>query len=271
MVVLAIVLPLLIGIGGYFLLDVQDRPRGWRGQLIQVLRGYPYGAVLATTLLVLLFAAPIRKVRDMARRWEDAHVPMFVKPGGYDRVAADLEAAIDSAGVDVERGRAPWVLEAPSKLLALVGGPSVRALVPDQLVVLHSRSLEITIHPTDVAISGEKELVARGRAAIASRLAFTAAHLTTAREAQGIEDSLREIASLPPERGLEELRHVDRRIASLVIGEEEWEVLYRTRLQVERDLLREVVPVARRHGPVSRLVRAWNALVGHGLGGRRAS
>ena len=165
MLVLAVILPLVIGAGGLMLMDPADRPKAIGGKVVQVLRGYPYAAVLALVILFLLVVAPSFKVRTIAKRWDDAHIPIIVKPDGYEQVAAELEKAVDSAGLNLQRVRAPRVLEVPSRLLAVVGGESVRPLVPDRLVMLKAPSLEVTIHPSDVAVAGAKEAVARARAA----------------------------------------------------------------------------------------------------------
>jgi hypothetical protein len=256
LLVAALLLPLLIGIGGLFLTDSGARPSGVGGIAAQVLRGYPYAAVLALTLVVLIVVAPIRKVRSLIKRWEDAHIPMIVHPGGYERVADDLEAALDASGLSVERASAPWLVETPSKVLALVGGGSVRALVPDRLLVLRSATLEVTIHPTDVAISGMREHVARARAAIATQMPFTAAYLTATREGQRIEDRLLALATGPRDEAALGLQEVDRRLTSLVVPEDEWEVLYRERLQIERDLLRDGTH-GRRDGSRRPWVSGW--------------
>ena len=65
------------------------------------------------------------------------------------------------------------------------------------------------------------------------------------------------------------LEDVDARLASLVVPYEEWEVLYRQRLQVERDLLRVEFEVrglraqpGQPDGVVERVGRAVEALVG---------
>ena len=239
MLVLAIVLPLGVGLGGLLLMDPDDRPAGIGGKVVQVLRGYPYAAVLALVFLFLLVVAPIFKLRSMIKRWEDAHIPIVVKPGGYEQMVAQLEAAIDAAGLDLARARAPRVLEAPSKLLAAVGGESVRRLVPDRIVMLKAPSLEVTIHPSDISMVGSKEGVARARAAVASRLTDTEAYMTATKEAQQIEDVLRNLHAAPDhEAAIPALTAVDEQLARLVVPHEEWEVLYRQRLQVERDLLR---------------------------------
>jgi hypothetical protein len=233
MLILAVILPLLVGLGGYFLIDKAERPSGM-GVAVQILRGYPYSAVLALVLVLLIVIAPIGKLRSIVKRWEDAHVPIMVKPGGYDQVATDIESAVDQAGLEIQRTKASPILEVPSKFLALVGGPSVRRLVPDRLIALKARDLEVTIHPSDVAMAGRKEPVARARAAIASRITFTAAYLTTSEEAQKVEDTLTQIATSSSSVGWQALARVDEQLARLTVPHDEWEVLYRQRLQVER-------------------------------------
>ena len=239
MLALAIVLPLGVGAGGLFLMDAADRPSGIGGRAVQVLRGYPYAAVLSLIIGFLLIVAPVFKVRSILKRWEDAHIPIVTKPDGYNQVATELEAAIDSAGLDLHRARAPRVLEAPSKLLATVGGESVRRLVPDEIVMLKAPALEVTIHPSDVAVVGSREAVARARSAVADRLTKTEAYMTTSEEAQEVEDVIRALRN-PSDRqeALAALDDIEARLARLIVPYEEWEVLYRQRLQVERDLLR---------------------------------
>ena len=256
MLVMAILLPLAVGGGGLVLMDPADRPSGIGGKGVQLLRGYPYAAVLSLVILFLLVVAPIFKLRTIFKRWEDAHIPIVIKPDGYDRVVSDLEAAIDAAGLDLSRARAPRVLETPSRLLAAVGGASVRRLVPERIVMLRAPSIEVTIHPSDVAIAGAKEAVARSRAAVADRLAKTEAYLTASEEAQEVEDALRVLRDPEdPQKALTSLKAIDKRLAELIVPYEEWEVLYRQRLQVERDLLRAGTnQPPEEPGPVARVV-----------------
>jgi hypothetical protein len=189
-----------------------------------------------------------RKLRSLARRWSDAHIPVVVRPGGYETVIRDLEAALDDAGLAVARRPAPRVLSAPARLLGKVAGRGVDALVPQELVQVVSPTLEVALYPSDIAISGTSSAVARSQAAIASRLTTTAAYLTTTAEGQVVEDRLAAIAGREPVRGrggrpvlppdvAAELRAIDQQLARLEIPYDEWEVLYRMRLQLERDLL----------------------------------
>ncbi|HYI66858.1 MAG TPA: hypothetical protein VEW95_08050, partial [Candidatus Limnocylindrales bacterium] len=252
----AVALPLAVGAGGLMLMDPDDRPKGLGGKAIQLLRGYPYAAVLSLVILFLLVVAPIFKLRTILKRWEDAHIPIVVKPDGYDQVVSELEAAIDGAGLDLARARAPRVLEMPSRLLAAVGGASVRRLVPARIVMLRAPNIGVTIHPSDVAIAGAKDAVARARAAVADRLTRTESYLTASEEAQEVEDALRVLRDPEDqEKALTALKAIDKRLAELTVPYEEWEVLYRQRLQVERDLLRaRVIEPPTEPGPIARVV-----------------
>jgi hypothetical protein len=231
----AIVTPLVVGGAGLMLMG--ERPGG-RKAIGQFLRGYPLAAVIAVTIAFLAVVALVRKARSLARRWTDTHIPMVVRPGEYERVVGELEEVLDQAGLDVERRPASRALAVPGKLLAAVAGPGVDALVPDRLLMLVAPRLEVGLYPSDIAIAGREEGVARARAAIATRLMAAPAYLTTSLETQKIEDRLAEIARGGSiEHAQAELARIDEELAALVVPYDEWEVLYRMRLQVERDVL----------------------------------
>jgi hypothetical protein len=235
MVVAAAVLPLVVGGAILLLLDSADRPKG-RDAVALVLRGYLVTAALALTLVFLAVVGTVRKARVLAKRWSDAHIPAVVRPGGYERVVRDLEQALDDADLDVAPFDAPKVLAVPGRLLASVAGRYFSSLVPDRLQQLTGPGIEVLIHQSDIAISGGKSEVARARAAIASRLTSSAAYRTTSAEAQTIEERLERLAH-DPTHAMAELRWIDDELATIELDADEWEVLYRIRLQVERDLL----------------------------------
>ena len=233
MLALAIVLPLVIGVLTVLVLDEDRRPKG-TGLIVQVLRGYLYAPVLAIALVVLAGIALWRKGLALARRQQDANVAVIIKPGGYERVVTDIERALDDAGIDVSRSKAPAALTIPPKLLAAVGGDAVAALVPDELIQLEGGGLSALVYPSNIALLGEKAVVARGRAAIVARLTSTEAYLTSAEETQKVEDRLTDIARGPagPETAAT-FRALDDHLARLTVPYDDWETLYRLRLQVE--------------------------------------
>ncbi len=238
MVAGALVVPGVVGVLTYRLAERSDRSA--RDLVAAIVRGYPLTVLLAVLLVFLAVLASWRKIGSAVRHWSDAHVPMVVLPGAYDDVARDLDRAISDAGLEVSPRPAPSAMSKPAQWLARVGGRDAGGLVPDKVVQLHGPGLDILIYPMDVLISGRPELVARSRAAIASRLTTAAAHLTVSAEAQAIEDRLAGIGRRADQgfdaTAAEHFDAIDRDLAAVLVPYEEWEVLYRQRLQVERNL-----------------------------------
>jgi len=234
----ALLLPIAIGIAGVRMVREEDRPTG-RRLVVAVLRGYPFAFVLALTIVLLAGVALVRKGRSLSKHWEDAHVPVLVKPGGYDAVLDQLDDVLEKAGLDLQRRPAPRILSLPPKLIDKVAGRSLGGLVPDRLMLLASPTLEVLVYPSDVAIQGSKDELARARAAIADRLTHAPAYLTMTEEAEELEDGLAAISrsEAPPQERLAAFDEIDQKLATLTVPFDEWETLYRQRLQVERDLL----------------------------------
>ena len=237
-----IVVPAVVGGLTLALRDGGDRSA--RNVAVAVARGYPLTVLLAVLLLFLAGLAIWRKVTAVSRGWTDAHVPIVISGGAYEAVAADLDAAVTTAGLDVEPRAAPRSMSAPARWLAAVAGGGPGGLVPERMIQLAGQDIDILIYPMDLLISGKPALVTRARAAMASRLTTSAAHLTVSAEGQAIEDRLTHLArpsgdADPPrfdDAAAETLAAIDGELARIEIPYEEWEVLYRQRLQVERDL-----------------------------------
>lgn len=229
MLVLAVTLPLAVGLLGSRL--ETPPPRG-RALLGAALRGYPTAMGLFVVLLWMLVLAPATRLAAIARRLGSAHVAIAIKPGAYDTVVRDLLAALSRAGVPAQPARAHWTFEVPGRVLAVFGGERVRRLVPERLTVLRAAGVRIVVHPMDLALEGRREVLARARAAITRELTFTAANQTWTKEAQELEDALARAA-----RGEADLESIARRIETVTLAHEEWEILYRLLLQVRLRLL----------------------------------
>lgn len=229
MLVLAVLLPLGVGLLGSRL----ETPRPSGAALLRAaLRGFPSAIGLFVVLLWMLVVAPVSRLAAIARRRESAHVAIAIKPGKYDVVIGDLLQALDRAGITTAEGRAHWAFEVPGRVLAVFGGERVRRLVPERLVVLRSSEIEVVVHPMDLVLQGREQPLARARAALTRELTFTEANQTWSKEAQELEDALSRAA-----RGEEDLAAIARRIETVVLDHEEWEILYRLLLQVRLDAL----------------------------------
>ena len=101
--------------------------------------------------------------------------------------------------------------------------------------------LEILAYATNVSIQGPKEEAYRVRAAMERELAFRNAYLTWNEEAQGFEDELQRIheSANGDLAGLRAGSTRSRRGSTSPASTcEEWNVLYRLRLQLEQEAAR---------------------------------
>jgi hypothetical protein len=210
----------------------------------ELLRGYILAPVLVGLLLFLAIVGVVRKIRSRRHGWSDVHVPIVTETSGYDKLVQDLIEGLAAAGIDVEQRDGPRVLEAAAWILIHVSGERVRQMRPDRLVELVGRNLRIGVYPSDVAISGPDGTRIRARAAILAKLVASEAHLTTSAEAQKAEDELRKLTDSRRWDGGRSVRTIDaafsgidERLLGLAIPTDEWDILYRLRLQAERDLL----------------------------------
>ncbi|HEV8402288.1 MAG TPA: hypothetical protein VGQ31_04565 [Candidatus Limnocylindrales bacterium] len=242
-----VLLPLGVGLAAYLVPTGDDRPSGLRIPL-ELLRGYILTPVLGALMLFLPAVGISRKARSVRHRWSDVHVPIVVKPKGYDQTVADLQHALASVGLEVEAEEAPAVLSLPAWVLTRIAGNNIRKLRPDRLIELKGPCLRVGVYPSDVAISGPQPERGMARVAVLSRLATTAAWLTTSAEAQSVEDllthvheRLSESGSVTPAMVAAEFSEIDDTLLRLEVPDEEWDILYRIRLQIERDVLVELV------------------------------
>ena len=236
-----VLLPLGVGFAGYLVPAKGRRPEGG-AIVIELLRGYLLAPLISGLLVFLAGVGIARKVRSLRHGWSDTHLPIVVKPDGYDQLVVDLRDALAGVDLMVTAKDAPWVLTLPARLLTSVAGDNVRKLRPDRLVELTGKNMRIGVYPSDIAISAETKDRARARAAMVSRLATTSAHLTTSAEAQAVEDRLEKIAGREHGNGMSktdagEFAAIDRLLLELAVPTDEWDILYRMRLQIERDLL----------------------------------
>ena len=230
---LAALLPLAIGFATVAFIAPEDRPVG-STRFTRLLLGYPYAAIYAITIISLAAWGLVRKVRSLQHGWDSVHIPMIVKGDRYEAVVADLEAALHEANLPVERKPASGWFEIPPRLLAAVGGDAVRGSIPTELTGFGTDGLEIVVYPSDVALLGRKELVSQARAAVARRLTSSDAYLTTAKESEEIEDHLAEIMRKQTVVAAD-FQAIDDQLSKLVAPYDDWETLYRLRLQVEQE------------------------------------
>jgi hypothetical protein len=244
MLAAAILIPLAVGFLSTKL--ASEKVAGQReGTLKTILRGYPATFGLALTLILMTIFAPMIYVRRMIKRWDSAHVPVIVESHEYLTVVQEVQDALESEGIETDRQQASWMIRMPTKLLTSLASGTVQNLVADELTVLKSSTLEVLLHPADLVITGKEQDVDTARAVLADRMMFADANLTWTKEANDIEDHIVELwdeletaprrymTTIAPRR----LAAIERELHDAKLSFDEWQVLSRAVMAVDRSLL----------------------------------
>ncbi len=218
-----------------------DRSIGTWLRLLPV--SYPASFMLGLSVLQMVAFTPILLFQRWRQKRKLVQVPLVMKEGTDDD---DLTEAVRSAlrSIDIDdvsvteaSGPKAW----PMRTIGFPARHLLGAVVRGEPMRLAAGGLEIYAYATNVAIMGPKEDAYRVRAALERQIAFSDAYLTWNEEAQAFEDELMQ-AHDSANGDIDALRRrldkVQARMDVASLNGEEWNVLYRLRLQVEQAVSR---------------------------------
>jgi hypothetical protein len=237
---LAILVPLVVGIA----VAAKAPPHGPKeSPLKRVLRGFPITIGLAGAFLIMFISVPVMRLYAMARRLESADVPLVTDAEAYHEVAELICEVLTRHGFALRRQPPSWWVAAPTKILGWFGGDAFRAYVPDRLEHFTTGDLEISMYPSGILLRGEKNKVTWAHGLIAETVVHSRGYQTGDPKAQALEKQLRTLWKLYDENPTAHagspalfgrLREITRALGALPVAFDDWQVVYRQILQVER-------------------------------------
>lgn len=216
-------------------------------------RAYPATFMLGISVLQMVVATPILLFLRWRRKRKLIEIALVMRKGtDDDDLVEAVGRALKSIGFDdvtlrESTGPKSW----PLRTVGYAAEHLLGAVVRGEPMHLSADGLEIQAYATNVSILGPKRKVYRARAAIERELAFADAYLTWDETSQRFEDEMLEIhrsANGSREALRRRLDDVQGRMDMASLTSEQWNVLYRLRLQVEQD-------AASRRGRGSRTTR----------------
>jgi hypothetical protein len=218
---------------------------------------YPATAMLGISVLQMVAFTPILLVQRWRQKRKLLQVPLVMREGSDDDDLMEaVRGALASIGLkNVAIAEATGPKSWPLRTVGFASRHLLGAVVRGEPVRLAIDDLEILAYATNVSIQGPKEETYRVRAAMERELAFHKLYLTWNEEAQGFEDDLQRVRDAA--RGdLEDLRteldELQERIDVASLNLEEWNILYRLRLQLEQDVARRASEAADSEGLAER-------------------
>ncbi len=216
-----------------------------RSKGMRLLGGIPITLAIAASFFIVFVTTPVRRLLSIVRRQVDVQVPLVTDARGYELVVKDVADTLTRHGFEVQAVEPLWWVTAPSKILFRFGGPSFRDYVPERLACLRGPRLEAVLYANGLAMRGSAQDTAWAHGLLVEALTAAPAYQTFDPGAQDIERQIRSVwavfrqnpAAHVGAAALEaRLDEIAREIRKLPVGYEEWQVVYRQALQLDRAL-----------------------------------
>ena len=206
---------------------------------------YPAAFLLGLAVLEMVAFTPFLLVQRWREKRSLVQVPLVMKEGtDDDDLVEAVRTSLASIGIeDLDITEATGPKAWPMRTVGFAARHLLGAVVRGDPMRLKADGLEIFAYATNVAILGPTEDAYRARAAVERELVFRDAYLTWSDDTQRIEDELmaaHESANGDVERLRRRLDELQADIDSASLNTEEWNVLYRLRLQIEQAAARRV-------------------------------
>jgi len=212
---------------------------------VRLLRGFPITIAVAASFLIVFATVPLRRLMNAIRRRVDLFVPLVTDTAGYDQVAREIADTLSRHGIEVAPAEPPWEVTAPARILLHLGGPSFRGYVPERYARFSGQRLDIVLYPNALYVTGNAADTARAHGLLAEALTAAPAYQTFDPAAQDIERQIRSVwatyrqnpaAHAGARSLLARLDEIARDIGDLSVSYEEWQIVYRQALQLDRAL-----------------------------------
>lgn len=230
--------PVIAGITVFVKFHEDRSVRQW---LRLVPLSYPAVASLGASVIQMVFFTPILAVRRWMRKQSLLQTALSMRERtDDDDLVETVQAALRDLGIEkVEVEEVDGILAWPMLTVGFAARHLLGAVVRGEPMRLRANGLQLFAYATNVAILGPSEEAHQARAALERELPFDTARLTWSEDAQDLEDAIVKAfndAGSDLRKLHTALDSVQKRIDTESLNAEEWNILYRLRLQAEHEV-----------------------------------
>ncbi len=241
-IALAILVPIVVGLVVAKRGESDRMPEaGWK----KFARGFPVTLALACAFLLMLIVAPILRIATVLRRREVVRVPSLMDKGVTREAMAALSDELERSHIVLQPEEAPWYQTAPAKILTKIGGKPFHKMGGDHVEYRKNDDLAVTVLPNETILRGKPDLVARSRALLAEVYGprpiiqcFDACARDMEMHAKRVWAIYRDQPRAHRRAAVLEdrLAEISAELARQNLPWDEWQIVYRLLLQVDRAL-----------------------------------
>jgi hypothetical protein len=241
-IALALFVPLVVGsvIAARAPQDALPEPR-----LKRLLRGFQVTLALAVAFVLMLVIAPVLKVVNTARGRKDVRLPALVQEGIGAEFMTALAAALSLHHIELRPGNPPWHMTAPANVLKKLGGRAFANFVGERPQYRVSPELEVNLNPNELLLRGKEGALLRAQAVSQEVMAPRCIFATMDVRAQDLERQIKRVWQIYGERPgdhraasvlISRRDEIARELSKSDIPFDEWQIVYRELLQLDRAL-----------------------------------
>ena len=220
-----------------------DGSRSLAAWIHKVPMSYPAAASLGLSVLQMVVIAPFLVLDRVRHDRRLLDVPLVLQG---DESARDLsKPIIEALGTlqigSFERSALTGPISWPLRIAGFAARHLLGRVVRGDPILLQGHDLRVIVYATNVGIMGAEAEAHRARAAIEKELAFSRAFLTWSPTSQAFEEELRRLyrAHRREDRDNRDFTHeldeLQDRMDAAPLQTDEWNLLYRLRLQLQRE------------------------------------
>jgi hypothetical protein len=209
----------------------------------RVLRGFPTTLGLALAFLIMFVSVPVMRFVALVSRQTSADVPLVTDVPAYHEVAARVIEALNRHDLGLRASEPSWWVKAPMRILAWFGGAAFSGFVPAHIEHFTAPGLELSFYTSGILLRGAAARVTWAHGLIAETAVHSDGLETMSGPAQDVEREIRRLWKIVDQAPSAHagaaplsarLKDIARDLGTVSVDYDEWSVLYRQLLQVDR-------------------------------------
>ena len=241
-IALAVLVPFVVGsvIAARSPSSALPEPR-WK----KLLRGFQVTFTLAVAFLLMIVIAPTLKIANILTGRIDVRLPLLVGKGAGKEMIDTLVAALAAYGIALRPDKPPWTMTAPAGVMRKLGGRAFASFVSEGSLYHHGDGLQLNLNPNELLVRGKPDRVLRAQTVAQEVMAPRDALMTMDAKARELERQIKRVWSVygeEPQRHRESpilrerVEQIGRELAQSDVPFDEWQIVYRELLQLDRAL-----------------------------------
>ena len=211
----------------------------------RVVSGFPITVGLAAAFVIMFVTVPVIRLVAMLKGEQTADVPLVTQTEAYHDTAALCVRTLNAHAFGMQPAKPSWAAQVPLRVLRIFSHDAFASFLPDHVENYRGDELELELYPSGAMLRGKGSKLSWAHGLIAEATVKVDGFQTSSKAAQDLESQVHRLWKLLDEepsahvgsaRLLGLAHELAGRLAAADVGYDDWQVVYRQIVQLERAL-----------------------------------